>query len=90
MSYRFIEPLEEKPKVERKIFRKVSVAEEILNEFTGSKVKYAKVSFEKLKEDYRSPAFCARAIGRVAKRLKLDDRVATYSDENNVYLERLK
>jgi len=44
MSYKFIEPLEEKPKVEVK--PKVSVAERILNEFLESDTKYARVRFE--------------------------------------------
>lgn len=90
MSYRFIEPLKEKPKVERKVYRKVSIAEQILNEFRESKVKYAKVGFAKLREEYKSPAFVSRAIGRVIKRLKLDDRITVYSDGNNVYLEQMK
>jgi len=67
MSYGFIEPLEEKPKVEKKA-RKVSIAELILNEFMESRAKYARVSFDKLKDSYKSPAFASRAIGRVSKR----------------------
>lgn len=90
MSYRFIEPLDEKPKVKRKIYRKVSMAEQILNEFKESKATYARVSFDKLKEDYKSPAFVARAIGRVARRLKMNKEIAAYSDETNVYLEKTK
>ena len=44
---------------------KVSIAERIINEFQGSSLKYAKVSFDKLKEDYKSAGSCARAISRV-------------------------
>jgi len=53
MNYEFIEPLEERPKVKKK-YRKVSIAECILNEFKESTAKYAKVSFDKLKDSYKS------------------------------------
>jgi len=88
MSYGFIEPLEEKPKVEKKVYRKVSIAELILNEFMESEAKYARVRFDKIKDSYKSPAFASRAIGRVSKRLGLE--IAVYSDENNIYIEKLK
>jgi len=87
MNYEFIEPLEQRPKVEKK-YRKVSIAECILNEFKESTAKYAKVSFDKLKDSYKSPAFASRALGRVLKRLGLEGKVTVYSDENNVYLEK--
>lgn len=90
MSYEFIEPLDKKPKVERKAYRKITTGERILREFLGSKAKYAKVSFARVKGEYKSPAFCSRAVGRVVKRLDLDNEVAVYSDEENVYLEQLK
>ena len=90
MSYEFIEPLAERPKIKKKVYRKVSLAERILAEFRESNVKYAKVSFEKIKGEYKSPAFCARAIGRVIKRLKLENEIDVYSDENSIYLEKLK
>jgi len=90
MSYEFIEPLEERPKVKKKTYRKVSIAELVLNEFKESTAKYAKVSFDKLKDSYKSPAFASRAIGRVLKRLGLENEVTVYSDENNVYLEKIK
>jgi len=88
MSYEFIEPLEEKPKVEKKM-RKVSIAELILNEFMESEAKYARVSFDKIKDSYKSPAFASRAIGRVSKRRGLEKEIAVYSDEKNIYLEKL-
>jgi len=88
MSYEFIEPLEEKPKVEKKA-HKVSIAEHILNEFMESKAKYARVSFDKIKDSYKSPAFASRAIGRVSKRRGLEKEIAVYSDEKNIYLEKL-
>jgi len=50
MGYEFIEPLEERPKVKKKTYYKVSVAERILNEFKESEAKYAKVNFDKLKD----------------------------------------
>lgn len=90
MSYEFIEPLEEKPKVRVKTYRKVSVAELILNEFMESEAKYARVSFDKIKDSYKSPAFASRAIGRVSKRRRLENKIAVYSDENNIYLEKIK
>jgi len=89
MSYEFIEPLEERPKAKKKVYRKVSIAELVLNEFRESEAKYAKVSFDKLKDNYKSPAFASRAIGRIAKRLGLENKVIVYSDENNVYLEKI-
>ncbi|RJS87980.1 hypothetical protein CW704_01010 [Candidatus Bathyarchaeota archaeon] len=89
MNYEFIEPLEERPKVKKKTYYKVSVAERILNEFKESEAKYAKVNFDKLKDFYKSPAFASRAIGRVSKRLGLKDKISVYSDENNIYLEKL-
>jgi len=89
MSYGFIEPLEEKPKLE-KAYRKISVAELILNEFMESEAKYARVSFDKLIDSYKSPAFASRAIGRVSKRLELENEIVVYSDEDNIYLEKLK
>lgn len=89
MSYEFIEPLEERPKIKKKTFYKVSVAERILNEFRESEAKYAKVNFEKLKGIYKSPAFASRAIGRVSKRLGLKDKISVYSNENSIYLEKL-
>jgi len=88
MSYEFIEPLEEKPKIKKKVY-KVSIAELILNEFMESEAKYAKVNFDKLKDNYKSPAFASRAIGRVSKRLRLENEIAVYSDENNIYIEKL-
>jgi len=90
MSYEFIEPLEEKPKVRVKTYRKVSVAELILNEFMESEAKYARVSFDRIKDSYKSPAFACRAIGRVSKRRRLENKIAVYSDENNIYLEKIK
>jgi len=89
MDYEFIEPLEERPKVKKKTYYKVSVAERILNEFKESEAKYAKVNFDKLKDFYKSPAFASRAIGRVSKRLELKDKISVYSDEDNIYLEKL-
>ncbi|MCD6324891.1 hypothetical protein J7L97_01225 [Candidatus Bathyarchaeota archaeon] len=89
MDYEFIEPLEERPKVKKKTYYKVSVAERILNEFKESEAKYAKVNFDKLKDFYKSPAFASRAIGRVSKRLGLKDKISVYSDEDNIYLEKL-
>jgi len=89
MGYEFIEPLEERPKVKKKTYYKVSVAERILNEFKESEAKYAKVNFDKLKDFYKSPAFASRAIGRVSKRLGLKDKISVYSDEDNIYLEKL-
>ncbi|RLI06221.1 hypothetical protein DRO22_01630 [Candidatus Bathyarchaeota archaeon] len=89
MNYEFIEPLEERPKVKKKTYYKVSVAERILNEFKESEAKYAKVNFDKLKDFYKSPAFASRAIGRVSKRLGLKDKISVYSDEDNIYLEKL-
>jgi len=89
MSYEFIEPLEEKPKVEKKLYRKVSIAERILNEFMESEAKYARISFDKIKDSYKSPGFASRAIGRVSKRRGLEKEIAVYSDENNIYLEKL-
>jgi len=85
MSYGFIEPLEEKPKVEKKM----RIAELILNEFMESRAKYARVNFDKIKDSYKSPAFASRAIGRVSKRLGLEKEIAVYSDEKNIYLEKL-
>ncbi|RLI12031.1 hypothetical protein DRO35_04015 [Candidatus Bathyarchaeota archaeon] len=89
MKYEFIEPLQERPKVKKKIRYKSTIAEKILNEFKESDAKYAKVSFEKLKGIYKSPAFTSRALGRVAKRLGLKEKITIYSDENNIYLEKL-
>jgi len=89
MSYEFIEPLEEKPKVKKKV-HKVSIAKLILNEFLESEAKYARVSFDKIKDSYKSTAFASRAIGRVSKRRGLEKEIAVYSDEKNIYLEKLK
>jgi len=89
MRYEFIEPLEERPKVKKKAYRKLSVAEVILNEFKKSEAKYARVSFSKLKDHYKSSAFASRAIGRVARRLGLKDKIIVYSDEDNIYLEKI-
>jgi len=89
MSYEFIEPLQERPKVKKKTRYKSSIAEKILNEFKESDARYAKVSFEKLEEVYKSPAFASRALGRVAKRLGLKGKISVYSDEDNIYLEKL-
>ncbi|MFQ6094677.1 MAG: hypothetical protein ACE5NN_00900 [Candidatus Bathyarchaeia archaeon] len=87
MSYEFIEPLTERPRVEKKV---KCLAEQIIKEFQDSKVEYAKVSFANIKHYYKSPAFCARAIGRVLKRLDLKGEITVYSDKENVYLERSK
>ena len=88
MSFEFIEPLEEKPEIGKKSYKR-SVAERILNEFMKSEAKYAKVSFDKIKNFYKSPAFASRALGRVSKRLGLKDKISIYSDEDNVYLEKI-
>jgi len=88
MSFEFIEPLKEKPEIGKKTYKR-SVAERILNEFMESKAKYAKVNFDKIKNFYKSPAFASRALGRVSKRLGLKDKISIYSDENNVYLEKI-
>jgi len=90
MSYEFIEVLEKKPKVEKKRYRKETVAARIINEFTTSKAKYAKISFDKVKGEYSSPAFCARAMGRVMSTMDLSDQIEVYSDSSNIYLERKK
>jgi len=86
MGYRFIEPLEEKPKVEGK--PKVSVAERILKEFSESEARYARVRFERIRDYYKSSRSAARAIGGVAKRREL--KISVYSDGENVYLEKLE
>lgn len=89
MSFEFIEPLTEKPKLKRRIARTTPLAELVVREFKRSNVRYAKVSFNKLKGNYKSPGSCARAIGRTLKRLKLNTEIEVYSDDNNVYLEKV-
>ena len=86
MDYEFIEPLEEKPKVKRR--PKFSLPERILNEFSESEARYARVRFEKIQDSYKSPGSAARAIGKVAKKRELE--ITAYSDEEYVYLEKLK
>jgi len=90
MSYRFIEPLKEKPKIVKKKYWKKSLAQLILEEFLESDLKYARVPYEKVKEEYKSPAFCSRAIGRVITTLKREKEVSVVSDEKAIYLEKLK
>lgn len=90
MSYQFIEPLKERPKVVKKKYGRKSIAQMILEEFISNDTKYAKVPFEKVKDSYKRPAYCSRAIGRVISTLKKEKEIQTYSDEKNVYLERIK
>ena len=90
MSYEFIQPLEKKPKVERKAAKKASIGERIIVEFREANVKYARVPFEKLKDNYKSPMSAARGMGRILTGLELADQIDIYSDDENVYLEKTK
>ena len=89
MSYEFIEPLKERPKVEKKQYVKESMAEKIIKEFQKAKnLKYAKVPYNKISDVYKSAAYGARGMGRVVKRLGLEKELTVYSDSENIYLER--
>jgi len=90
MDFQFIEPLTEKPKLKRRVYRTIPMSELIIREFTRSNVKYARVSFDKIKGYYKSPGSCARAIGRTLKKLNLEAEIEVYSDRNNVYLEKVR
>ena len=90
MSYEFIEPLTEKPRIKKKAYGKISLGEKIIKEFHKVNVKYAKVDFGKLKGEYKSTISAARAMGRLLNGMNLKGQISVYSDENNVYLERTR
>ncbi len=69
---------------------KVSVAEKILLEFLTSGGKYAKIPFSKIKDNYSSTISATRGIGRRISSMKLQDKVSTFADKENVYLEKLE
>jgi hypothetical protein len=87
-EYRYINPLDEKPEVARKIYRVKSTAQLTVEEFLKSGVKYAEIKSDIL-SNYKSPASCARGYGRVVKTLGQSDNVKVYSDSEKVYLERI-
>jgi hypothetical protein len=90
MGYQFIEPLTEKPKMKRRMYMPTSISEMIIREFENSGARYAKVSFDKVKGIYKSPGSCARAMGRTLNKLRLKGKIQIYSDEVNIYLEKVK
>jgi hypothetical protein len=86
-QYEFIEPLREKPTIEKRIYKTKSISQQVIEEFLQSNEKYATIRKEVV-TNYKSPATCARGFGRVLKTLKLSEKIDVYSDKNNVYLER--
>lgn len=85
-EYIYINPLDERPEVARKIYRTKSTAQLTVEEFLKSGVKYAEIKGDILK-NYKSPATCARGFGRVVKTLGQSEKVKVYSDSEKVYLE---
>ena len=85
-DFQYINPLQEKPEVARKIYRTISIAQLVIEEFLKSGVKYAEIKGDALKK-YKSSASCARGFGRVIKTLGHSEKVKVYSDSEKVYLE---
>lgn len=83
-SYKFIKPLKEKPKIERKTYAK-AISKDIIAEFLESKEKYAVVNFDTVKDDYKTPTSLARALGRSVK----NKGVKVYTDKGSIYLEKV-
>ena len=86
MSYSYITPLEEKPKVAKRTYRVKSTAQLVIEEFLKSKVKYAEIKGDVL-NDYKSPASAARGFGRVIKTLGQSENVKVYSDSEKKNIE---
>jgi hypothetical protein len=88
MDYQHIKPLDKKPEVVRETHRKTTQQMETLTEFSNAEnVTYAEVNPD-IVGLYKKPRTCARALGRIAKTLKLEN-VKVYSDSEKVYLERV-
>jgi len=88
-EFEFIEPLDEKPVIERS--ERLSRVENVILEFVNSNYKYAAVRDELIQE-YKNIKGCARAIGRVASNLKkkgvINKEIRVYSAMNKIYLEK--
>lgn len=88
-EFEFIEPLDEKPVIERS--ERLSRVENVILEFVNSDYKYAAVRDELIQE-YKNIKGCARAIGRVASNLKkkglINENIRVYSAMNKIYLEK--
>ncbi len=88
-EFEFIEPLNEKPVIERS--ERLSRVENVILEFVNSDYKYAAVRDELIQE-YKNIKGCARAIGRVASNLKkkglITEQIRVYSAMNKIYLEK--
>lgn len=88
-EFEFIEPLDEKPVIERS--ERLSRVENVILEFVNSDYKYAAVRDELIQE-YKNIKGCARAIGRVASNLKkkglITEQIRVYSAMNKIYLEK--
>ena len=87
-DFQYINPLQEKPEVARKVSRVKSTAQLVIEEFLKSGVKYAEIKSYIL-NNYKSSASCARGFGRVSKTLGHSEKVKVYSDSEKVYLELL-
>ncbi len=85
-DFQYINPLQEKPEVASKIYRTISIAQLVIEEFLKSGVKYAEIKGDAFKK-YKSSASCARGFGRVIKTLGHSGKVKVYSDSEKVYLE---
>ena len=83
MSFKYIEEVEEVPEMP-KYYK--STAREIIEEFLRSKMNKARVAYEKVKDDYKSTGYLARALGGVIKRMNLDKEIKVFSHGDYVYI----
>jgi len=96
MTYEFIEPLEEKPILGKRVPHKC-LAFKFLQEFQDSKARYAKVNLDKFRKSGNNDTVLDCIICMTMcepKNLslifpKLGSNVRVYSDKENIYLERV-
>jgi hypothetical protein len=90
MSCEFIEPLDEKPEIKRKTYGEKNKGEKIIKEFMEVGCQYARIRFDKVKDEYESTTSLAREIDRTVSKMNLSNQIDVYSDKGNkvVYLER--
>jgi len=96
MTYEFIEPLEEKPVLGKRVPHKC-LAFKILQEFQVSKARYAKVNLDKIRKGDEGETVLDCVICMTIcepKNLsftfpKLGSNVRAYSDKENIYLEKV-
>lgn len=76
------------PKREKPL--KESIGKKIVLETLLSKGKYFEVVYVKVQHKYKSCVAGARALGRIIKNMKLDQKLVVFAQGNSIWIEKLE